>query len=273
MSRQVGYEWVKLSRCRVRRCGSERASRRPRTSPAKVSDDVEDWLVAHAKRGRLGGRRNFARGSLTNIPSSPSSRRKAQSVKCCGGAASLCGDVSGACAQPKHRRGPSRTSPAPTQRGASTSKDTSARRSRLLRAHDHRCALAFLIRCEGRRRSHGRECSGSSIRRAATSVCLRRFAPTTGRRLLPSVLAASRRCRLWWLRLGICVERIERGKPHISPLGTKAVGARYLISYASMALSMKSGTRMRLRFVSRPMSAGAFTFGIATVNVPPGLPL
>jgi len=54
---------------------------------------------------------------------------------------------------------------------------------------------------------------------------------------------------------------------------SKLEARSYLISYASIAFPVNNGTRIRCLFVSRPMSAGLFTFGIATVNVPPGLPL
>jgi transposase InsO family protein len=70
----------------------------------------------------------------------------------------------------------------------------------------------FLIRCEAVDNPGGKS-SGSSTRLSRNSGYQQRFVPTMGRRLLPTSPDGLTKLSVWWLRLGIRLERIAPGKP------------------------------------------------------------
>jgi len=94
ISRQVGYDWVRRyqdARHDVK--AVQERSRRPHRSPAKVSDEVEEFLVAARKNWPTWGPKKLRAYLSERYPNSRSSPLRARSAKCFDGVASPCLDV------------------------------------------------------------------------------------------------------------------------------------------------------------------------------------
>ena len=94
ISRQVGYDWVRRyqdARHDVK--AVQERSRRPHRSPAKVSDEVEEFLVAARKNWPTWGPKKLRAYLSERYPNSRSSPLRARSAKCFDGVASPSLDV------------------------------------------------------------------------------------------------------------------------------------------------------------------------------------
>jgi len=216
ISRQVGYEWVRRFRdARFDVQAVKERSRRPRSSPTKVSDDVEEWLVAARKARPTWGPKKLRAWlaerypKLAELPAQSTigevlrrrgltvSRRRKRLratqattqpfAEITGPNATWCVDFKG------HFR---------TQDGRVCYPLT------IIDAHSR-----FLIRCEGVEEPNGR-----AVQRIFDSAFTEFGLPAAIRSdngpPFASVGAGGlTELSVWWLRLGIRVERIEPGKP------------------------------------------------------------
>jgi transposase InsO family protein len=214
VSRQVGYVWVTRFRdAKHDLAAVEERSRRPSTMPTKISEDLEDVIVAARKLHPTWGPRKLRswlqqrkpqlelaapstigevlrrRGMTTSVRRRPRSSRAATQpfAAVTGPNATWCVDFKG-----HFRTGDARVCYPLT----------------ILDAHSR-----YLIRCEGVDEPNTRE-----VQRIFDSAFSEFGLPATIRSdngpPFASVGAAGlSKLSVWWLRLGIRVERIEPGKP------------------------------------------------------------
>jgi transposase InsO family protein len=215
VSRQVGYEWLERYRRADHDLGAAvERSRRPLTSPTKVADDIEEFVVAARKLHPTWGPKKLRAWALHHRPDVPlpapstigeillrrglTQRRKLRRPRSTSAARQPFADVTGAnatwCADFKgHFR---------------TGDGLRCYPLTIVDAHSR-----FLVRCEGILDPDGRE-----VQRICDSAFQEFGLPgairsDNGPPFATVGAGGLSKLSVWWLRLGIRLERITPGKP------------------------------------------------------------
>ena len=213
ISRQVGYDWLgRYRECRDIRAAEER-SRRPLTSPSKVSDELEDFIVAARKLHPTWGPKKLRAWIAHNNPHVVLP------------APSTIGDILArrGMTQKKLRR--RRSTKAARQPFAEVTGPNATWcadfKGHFSMGDGHRCYpltiidahSRFLIRCEGVLDPDGHEVQrifDSAFQEYGLPAAIR---SDNGPPFASVGAGGLTKLSVWWIRLGIRVERITPGKP------------------------------------------------------------
>ena len=216
ISRQVGYEWVtRYQDARFNPSALKERSRRPHHSPAKVSDEVEELLVAARKARPTWGPKKLRAWlseqypKLAELPAQSTIGevlrrrgltvpRRLKRVRATQAATQPFADVTG----------PNATWCVDFKGHFRTHDGHVCYPLTLLDAHSR-----FLIRCEGVEDPNGREVQrifDSAFREFGLPAAIR---SDNGPPFASVGAGGLTTLSVWWLRLGIRLERIEPGKP------------------------------------------------------------